>query len=355
MDLSRKARRGGFTLVELLVVIGIIALLIGILLPALGKAREASKAVKCGSNMHQIGIAMAIYLADNKSIFPASYIYVGHQIDSSGNQTPTNPDHGYIHWSSYFFTDYSDAKFKSANPYGIAIGAPGPYADAGKWGMFQCPSIENGGLPPCNTTPGNHDAGVQNDVAGYVDYQAPRMAYTLNEVICPRNKFTLGFQGCVRTEHFVRSSAIRTSANVILAAEYNPNPAIVVAPGEDSGAPAYKSHRPVNGFVGIGSIGGGYQDLVDISPGSPGTIIRVTKDMLAKNPTGTFTSGSRLDWVGRNHGNKKLDASGWNLGKSNFLYVDGHVEMKDIRDTLSPFQWGETAYSLDPNNDVLNQ
>jgi prepilin-type N-terminal cleavage/methylation domain-containing protein/prepilin-type processing-associated H-X9-DG protein len=64
--------RSGFTLVELLVVIGIIALLIAILLPVLSKARESSVKTACLSNLRQLGQSMAFYANDTQSWLPNS-------------------------------------------------------------------------------------------------------------------------------------------------------------------------------------------------------------------------------------------------------------------------------------------
>ena len=63
-------RRAGFTLVELLVVIGIIAVLIGLLLPVLAKARDAAVTAQCASNMRQEGIAVNQYLSESRGFLP---------------------------------------------------------------------------------------------------------------------------------------------------------------------------------------------------------------------------------------------------------------------------------------------
>lgn len=63
-------QRRGFTLIELLVVIAIIALLIGILLPALGRARETARDIRCRSNIRQITTALMVYATDYNGRFP---------------------------------------------------------------------------------------------------------------------------------------------------------------------------------------------------------------------------------------------------------------------------------------------
>lgn len=82
-----------FTLIELLVVIAIIAVLIGILLPALGKAREAGRQVVCASNQRTIHSAIFSYASDNKEYHHAKRLNFGARfvkISSGGAYESTN-------------------------------------------------------------------------------------------------------------------------------------------------------------------------------------------------------------------------------------------------------------------------
>lgn len=90
--MSNRTRQNAFTLIELLVVISIIALLIAILLPALGAARDTARSVQCLSMLKQFGLANHIYAEDSKNVFlPVRY----------------EDDDGHENW-------YSDALFAQA-------------------------------------------------------------------------------------------------------------------------------------------------------------------------------------------------------------------------------------------------
>lgn len=371
----KRLRSKGFTLVELLVVIGIIALLISILLPALNRARESANAIKCGSNLRSIGQGFALYAAQNKGFFPAAYENTGWKI-SGGTQTPTNGTAGYTHWSYFIYQTGASGS-----------GAAGAAA-------FTCPSVENGGLPPTTPQPGGWDQGqlveainvggvingntytavAMTDGTGAAancvpDLQVPRTAYTVNEAILGRNKHETPVSVTRKYLTAIQASKIKNSSEVILATEFIDSASLVSgSTGGGGGNLIYKSHRPVGGWRSNGS--GTVTTVLDMQKvPTTETIRRTTRDDLAKNPLrpdfstgdsgtpGANVTATRLDWVGSNHKRKTGDK--YREGLTNFLYLDGHVETKSILETIpaagqkTPWQWGAQHYTISGFNEAL--
>jgi prepilin-type N-terminal cleavage/methylation domain-containing protein/prepilin-type processing-associated H-X9-DG protein len=360
--MKKAPRQNGFTLIELLVVIGIIGVLVGILLPALSRARQEAYTIACASNLHEIGVAMNQYIAEYRGVFPPSNYYKGLGWDPVIGQIPTTPVNGYVHWSSFL---YQDLNLLTSNQTFTLNSA---------WRVFQCPALLNGGLAPANTYSANSD-GLPNEdgltdsqlgqFPGLIDWQAPRLAYTVNEALCPRGIFQLYFsnRNNVRVYKFIQASRVKNPANVVLATELWGNQLLETSTSLIDGQTTVSGSRhPVNGInpsltgtTYVGSAGQNAYSLPYTKNFAWATPNQLTPDPQTAIALNGASQTSTLDWVGRNHGTYKLGyVAGdslnrlWDLRQTNFLYVDGHVETKGVSETLYPVnQWGQDFYTLD--------
>lgn len=332
----RPGAGSGFTVIELMVVIAVIALLIAILLPALGKARETARQSACGSNLRSVANAVAAYLAANDQ-FPLSYVYGADELTGQWNiedqqDSHPSPSNGYVHWSFAL--------------YGGDPGGAGLPEDS-----FRCPSVLHGGAPRSNPGPNPDDwePGQVNALGNSVptdfpkDRQAARMAYTGNAAVFARNKLN---PVSTRGNRFVRPSDVDSSrrgpAGVILATEFFDNgDAWTSIATSDRGE--IKSQRSLEPFLGVQS-GIQVYDEPDRA-GRPNFEYPPLENILDERDLDQHeivNDLSRLNAVGRHHGN----------GKANFAFVDTHVDLQSVRDTVEQQLWGDRFYSITGNNAV---
>lgn len=328
-------KRNAFTLIELLVVISIIALLIGILLPALGSARRSAWRTACAANLKSVSMSVALYTG-SYDVFPLSYAYGADQTtgdwrledQTSGHPNPVN---GYIHWS---FSLYNGQE-----------GSAGLPEDS-----FLCPAVTDGGAPRTNPGPDINDweqgqvNGLGSDLPSVVpmDRQAKRMAYTGNAAIFPRNKLNVT-NG--RGNRFVRSGEVESSrrgaSGVILATEFFDNQDRWTSI-TSSRRGEMQSHRSLEPFVGVNTGVKVYDEpIID----GISFIYPSTGDILDPKDLGRHEINNqltRLNAVGRHH-------SG---GKANFAFVDGHVKTMGVKKTIADQLWGDRFYTMTGNNAV---
>jgi prepilin-type N-terminal cleavage/methylation domain-containing protein len=148
--MRRHLGRRGFTLVELLVVIAIISILMGLLMPAVQKAREAAARISCANNLHQLGLAMHHY-ENNYEVLPPSRLKEGYATWAVLILPFIEQDNLYNRWNlkRTYYDQIDPARLTSVRIYfcpsrrsPTAGGPPASiFGDTPSWGNGQLPEV----------------------------------------------------------------------------------------------------------------------------------------------------------------------------------------------------------------------
>jgi prepilin-type processing-associated H-X9-DG protein/prepilin-type N-terminal cleavage/methylation domain-containing protein len=330
-------RTVGFTLVELLVVIGIIALLISILLPALSAARQASQRTACGAKLHSLLIAAGVHATDHKGFYPLT----GELNGDAGNCLPANLGDAYCARYTYWYADVLNAgkgDERLLAPLNIALGS-----EMGYQSYLNNPDLY--GTPQFNNTLERHflcpsHADSEQDLlyrgqtgwlyagtfGSYIGGCATPMSYVFNEAV-------LGFDDNYQ-RYRGNSALVRQPAKTMFACEGLPGSTKSRLSGTWQNL---VGHPP----PGVPPQPWGMYTMWNNQLNAPVTLSDVITHRF--NPlTNKLIAGDACSFDQIRH-----------RGKMNIAFCDGHVELRDIPPFTLAANGVSTTMKNDPNATAL--